>query len=119
MPGFDRTGPMGEGPMTGGARGRCNPRGSLNSFGGLGMVRGARRGFGQGFGSARGYGRGPGRRGFSPAAGGWYGPAYDRPYAMNEKDQITMLKNEAYALNSELAEINKRIRELESNDQDQ
>lgn len=24
MPGFDRTGPMGEGPMTGGVRGRCN-----------------------------------------------------------------------------------------------
>ncbi len=25
MPGFDRTGPMGAGSMTGGARGRCNP----------------------------------------------------------------------------------------------
>ena len=25
MPGFDRTGPMGAGPMSGGARGRCNP----------------------------------------------------------------------------------------------
>ena len=25
MPGFDRTGPAGMGPMTGGARGPCNP----------------------------------------------------------------------------------------------
>lgn len=25
MPGFDGTGPAGMGPMTGGARGRCNP----------------------------------------------------------------------------------------------
>ena len=25
MPGFDGTGPSGRGPMTGGARGRCNP----------------------------------------------------------------------------------------------
>jgi len=27
MPGFDRTGPRGMGPMTGGARGHCNPYG--------------------------------------------------------------------------------------------
>ena len=39
MPGFDGTGPWGEGPMTGGARGYCNP-----GWGGYG----------------RGYGRGPG-----------------------------------------------------------
>jgi hypothetical protein len=26
MPGYDGTGPEGQGPMTGGARGLCNPR---------------------------------------------------------------------------------------------
>jgi hypothetical protein len=26
MPGFDGTGPQGQGPMTGGGRGLCNPR---------------------------------------------------------------------------------------------
>ena len=107
MPGFDRTGPMGEGPMTGGARGRCNPRGFFNTFRGFGLGRGARRG----------YGRGQGRRGFFPPGGGWYGPAYDRPYAMSDKDEITILKNEADALNSELGEINRRIQELEGKDQ--
>jgi hypothetical protein len=34
MPGFDGTGPAGMGPMTGGARGRCNPYGpSYASYG--------------------------------------------------------------------------------------
>lgn len=28
MPGFDGTGPRGMGPMTGGGRGLCNPRGT-------------------------------------------------------------------------------------------
>ena len=118
MPGFDRTGPMGKGPMTGGGRGRCNPRGAFNTSGGSGMDRGTHRGFRQGFGSARGYGRGQGRREFSPAGGGWYGPANDRSDAMKEKDEISMLKNEADALNSELGQINRRIQELESRDQD-
>ena len=117
MPGFDRTGPMGEGPMTGGARGRCNPRGLFNTLGGFGLGRGARRGYGQGFG--RGYGRGPGRGGFSPAGRGWYGSAYDRPYAMDDRDEITILKNEADALNSELVEINRRIQELEGKGQEE
>ncbi len=31
MPGFDGTGPMGMGPMTGGGRGWCNPYGPLFS----------------------------------------------------------------------------------------
>jgi len=33
MPGFDGSGPSGMGPMTGGGRGRCNPTGTLQSYG--------------------------------------------------------------------------------------
>jgi hypothetical protein len=33
MPGFDGTGPMGMGPMTGGGRGFCNPYGPLRGGG--------------------------------------------------------------------------------------
>ena len=33
MPGFDGTGPMGRGPMTGGGRGFCNPYGPLRTAG--------------------------------------------------------------------------------------
>ena len=54
MPGFDRTGPMGAGPMTGGARGRCNPAtaATLTAYGGgYGYGRGLRlrRGFRGGY----------------------------------------------------------------------
>ena len=42
MPGYDRTGPMGQGPMTGRGMGSC-PKG-------FGRGPGYRRGFGRGFG---------------------------------------------------------------------
>jgi hypothetical protein len=41
MPNFDRTGPRGEGPMTGRGMGRCN-----GGQAGLGLGRGQGRGFG-------------------------------------------------------------------------
>jgi len=75
MPGFDGTGPMGGGPMTGWGRGYCNSFGvnyGAPPAGGPGYW-GAGRGFGWGrgfgrrflgwFGRGRGYGRGFGRRG--------------------------------------------------------
>lgn len=51
MPGFDGTGPMGMGPMTGGGRGWCNPSVPYGRpyFSG---------GFGPWFGRGRGRGRG-------------------------------------------------------------
>lgn len=43
MPGFNRTGPRGLGPMTGGGRGFCNlGRGLRQTFGGYGMRLGGR-----------------------------------------------------------------------------
>jgi hypothetical protein len=79
MPGFDRTGPAGMGPMTGGGRGWCNPDGTLyhpgfpvparpyyaRPFGrprwGLGQAFWG-RGIGLGRGRGQGLGRGRGRR---------------------------------------------------------
>ena len=66
MPGFDRTGPNGEGPRTGRALGKCNP-GKDNDpnteeddlRGGLG----GRFRFGQGWWKGRSRDAGPGRRG--------------------------------------------------------
>ena len=65
MPGLDGTGPRGMGPMTGGARGWCNPYGPQN-YGGTpyGMPSGyggAMPGFGMGMGYGRGMGMGYGR----------------------------------------------------------
>ena len=112
MPGFDRTGPMGAGPMTGGARGSCNPvtAATLPAYaGGYGYGRGLglRRGFGGGYGGpgrgrGRGYGRGSG--GYPPAAG----PAYSTDAAA----EMDMLKADAAYLQNSLDAINKRIDEL-------
>ena len=105
MPGLDGTGPWGEGLMTGGGRGFCNPAGA-----------GYRRPYGRGYGFSRGYGRGFGfRRGFDPWYGQdrWYEPAYGAPYPVEPKQEINMLKAEADAMKNDLNEINRRIQDLE------
>lgn len=112
MPGFDRTGPMGAGPMTGGARGRCNPAtaGTIPAFTGgygygrgLGLRRGFRGGFGPGQGRGRGYGRGY----------GWYPPAVGAVYPEQAVDEMDLLKAQADSLKKSMDAINKRIEELE------
>ena len=113
MPGFDRTGPMGAGPMTGGRRGFCNPAtaGYLPAYGGygygrgLGMRRGFRGGYGPGWG--RGYGRGYGW--YPPAFGAGYPPVYP----MGAASEIDMLKEQADYMKNALDAINQRIDALE------
>ncbi len=111
MPGYDQTGPMGGGPMSGGARGRCNPApaglspvfaGPYGYGRGLGLRRGFRGGFGPGRGRGRGYGRG--YEGYPPVAG----PAY----SMDAADEMDMLKADADYMKKSLDAINKRIDEL-------
>ena len=112
MPGFDRTGPMGEGPMTGGARGLCNPAtagtipfyASRYGYGrGLGLRRGFRGGFGPGRGWSRGYGRGY----------GWMPPPYYPVSPVDATGEVDMLKAQAESLKNSLAAINERITALE------
>jgi hypothetical protein len=89
MPGFDRTGPMGNGPMTGGGFGRC---------GGGGRV-----GFGRGAG--RGYGRGRGAcRRFRDSGSGFFGGA--------RMDSTSDLQVYAEDLESELSRIRRRMKAL-------
>jgi Family of unknown function (DUF5320) len=111
MPGFDRTGPMGSGPMTGGARGRCNPAaaGTIPAFAGgysygrgLALRRGCRGAYGYGRIRGRGYGRGF----------GWYPPASGPAYSMEAASEIDMLKADAEYMQKSLDAINKRIEEL-------
>ena len=111
MPGFDQTGPMGAGPMTGGARGRCNPAmaGNIPAYaGGYGYGRGLalRRGFRGGYGPSAGQGRGGGR-GY-----GWLPPAAGPAYPMDAASEIDMLKVDADYLKKSLETVNKRIEEL-------
>ena len=106
MPGFDQTGPMGAGPMTGGARGRCNPAkaGSIPFYGrGLGLRRGFRGGYVRGMGLGRGYGGGY----------GWYPAPVGPAYPVDAAEEMNMLKAEADNLQKSLEAVNKRIEELE------
>ena len=111
MPGFDRTGPMGAGPMTGGNRGRCNPAttGTIPAYtGGYGYGRGLglRRGFKGGCYPGRGGGRGNGRGyGGYPFAGA---PAFP----VDAAAEIDMLKAQADQMKNSLDAINTRIGEL-------
>jgi len=112
MPGFDQTGPMGAGPMSGGARGRCNPAmaGNIPAYAGgygygrgLGLRRGYRGGYGPG---AAGRGRGVGR-GY-----GWVPPVAGPVYSMDAASEMDMLKADSDYLKKSLEAVNKRIEEL-------
>jgi len=112
MPGFDGTGPMGAGSMTGGARGFCNPANAgydprvTGGFGygrGLGLRRGFRGGFGPGRGRGLGFGRGY----------GWDPPAVGPAYSVGAADELEMLRADAERMQRSFEAITKRIEELE------
>lgn len=102
MPGFDRTGPQGMGPMTGGGRGWCRRPGG---GGGYGM----------------GYGRGRGGRGFGRGARFGWGAGYAAPapspvVAQPQADTLDTLRAEAELTRNRLAEIEQRIALMETAD---
>ena len=78
MPGYDRTGPRGEGSLSGGRRGLCAPpadRGTI-PLDGYGVGRGGRpRGGGQGYARGGGYGFRQRRQWDDP----WVRPGYPAP----------------------------------------
>lgn len=127
MPGGDRTGPMGAGPMTGRAAGFCagssnqghmSPAGRpgwgpgqgygwgrSGGWGGCGM--GRRRGRGQGRGGGVGLGWG------GPNAGGY--PGHFGGLAPSREDELDMLKQQASQMEAVLDDIRKRMDDLETN----
>ena len=97
MPGFNGSGPMGAGPMTGGARGYCNPaytgteRPMMGYGRGMAYGRGFRGGSGPGRGGARGYGR---------------GAQYPPPvYSQDPLDELNALKQQVDAINRRISEL--------------
>ncbi len=119
MPKGDRSGPMGQGAMTGRGLGFCqgdDTPGYAKNFGnGAGMGRGQGRGFGGGrgfgFGGGRGFGfgRGLGRGNFW----GGFGMA---GRGMSQKDEARMLKSQAEVLKDSLRDIEQQISDLEKNE---
>ena len=117
MPGGDRTGPAGMGPMTGRAAGYCagySVPGYMNPVYGRGGF-----GFGRGMGRGGGWGRGFGR-GLGWGLGAYpYGspyPAVPAPYGTSATPQqeADMLKEQAKAMQEEIKAINQRIKDLGS-----
>ncbi|MBC8419906.1 MAG: DUF5320 domain-containing protein [Desulfobacteraceae bacterium] len=118
MPGFNGTGPRGEGPMTGGGRGFCNPAGvgygaGYESGFGRGFGRGA--GFRRGAARGRGYGRDFGPRAFFPTSRGGFAPQYGYEYPSGQGEGIDMLRAEVNSLKRALDEISQRIEASEKN----
>ncbi|MGB3341738.1 MAG: DUF5320 domain-containing protein [bacterium] len=119
MPGGDRTGPRGFGPMTGRGAGYCagySVPGYANQIPGRGGF-----GFGRGFGRGRGwFGRGFGRgwrnQFYGAGLPGYIGPAADAfPYAQElaPKEEMQMLKDQAELIKNQLEDIQNRINTLE------
>jgi len=107
MPGFNGSGPMGGGPMTGGGRGYCDPAGA-----GFGRPMGYGRGMAYGRGARGGYAPGRGlRRGYAGAYD-QYPPVYDR----EPIDELSALKQQADSIKNTLDSITSRIAELENMD---
>jgi len=113
MPGFDRTGPMGMGPMTGGGGGFCTFRNP-----GIGPAFSGPGSFGRGGGRGRRnrfYATGLTRwqRGaFNYPAFGWGGSSYGTGWTAKEekealKSQVTFLERELAALRDHIATLDK------------
>lgn len=125
MPRGDRTGPMGDGPRTGRSMGYCSGYpvpGFMNP--GVGYGYAWATGFGRGWGRGLGLGRGRGWRRhwsypyppteFYPPIPGFRNP-YD-PWGASEiapEKEREILKSEAKMLREEIAQVEKRLKELE------
>ncbi len=108
MPSGDRTGPMGQGPMTGRSSGFCagyDTPGYVKGFGG-GTGRGFR--FGRGRGRGFGWGRNFGFAGFFPG--------FPWSHSISREDDISMLKSQNEYLKRSQKDIEKKLDELEKED---
>lgn len=120
MPGGDRTGPLGHGPMTGRAAGFCAgypEPGYVNA--GFGQGRGRGFGYGRGRGGGRGMGfrHGQGRfYGYPGFAYGNPGPSYVGA-GPSQDIELNMLQDQAKNLESTLENIKQRISDLEQEDE--
>ncbi|HEY50978.1 MAG TPA: DUF5320 domain-containing protein [Dehalococcoidia bacterium] len=90
MPGFDGTGPMGMGPMTGGGRGFCSPWGIGAAMRAYGLPR------------------------WTPYAPRYYGAYGFRPFVprITRESELEFLKRESEALREELKDLEARIAQL-------
>ncbi len=107
MPSGDRTGPVGQGPMTGRSSGFCS------GYDTPGFAKGFGGGMGRGFRFGRGRGRGSGwGRNYSGDFAGLF-PGFPWAHFITKDDEINMLKSRAEYLKRSQKDIEKRLGELE------
>jgi hypothetical protein len=130
MPWGDRTGPMGEGPMTGRRMGFCSGYSAPGYASRPYPGRGGR--FGGGYGYGRGHGAGPGGYGgrgfrhwyYATGIPGWargWAPPEGWPVAgaapdVAPTDEKSALRAQAEYLEAALKDIRERMSEIESSD---
>jgi len=101
MPGFNATGPRGQGPGSGWGMGPC----------GAGLRRGGGRNWGRGFGPGAGFGGGGFQLGYGARD---FGPFRPGPVAAGSpQNEVITLRQEANALKAELEALQKRLGALE------
>ena len=114
MPRGDGRGPMGLGSRTGRGAGYCagfNRPGFMNPVGAFGARRG---GFGLGRGLGRGRGIGRGRGWCWQALPYEYDDGLSQVYSgISQEDEKIMLNNEIKSLRSQLARMEKRLKEVD------
>ncbi|MDA3816773.1 MAG: DUF5320 domain-containing protein [Prolixibacteraceae bacterium] len=101
----DKTGPMGQGPMTGKSLGYCAGYDSP----------GFTRGFGGGRGQGRGFGGGGRGRGMAYGRGFGFNAGYTNAPQANSNDEVLNLKAQAESLKKAQEEIERRLKDLENN----
>ena len=112
MPGGNGTGPLGAGPMTGRAAGYCA------GYGAPGYMNPAGGRFGGGFGRGRGgwggggFGRGFRNMFFATGLPGW--ARFNGAGSADGLDEKQALSGQAEALRAQLANIQKRLEQLET-----
>lgn len=119
MPYGDRTGPMGQGPMTGRGAGYCA------GYGTPGYANPVSGGYGFGRGRGGGWGRGGfGFRHNFYATGmfGWQRAGWSVPWpgaaAPTKEEEMAVLKSQADALKNSLEDIQRRLKELDETKSD-
>ena len=112
MPGGDKTGPAGQGPMTGRSAGYCAGFG-MPGYANYGYGYG--RGFGMGF--VRGGGRGWRNRFCATGLPGWFRGRSFGPVRAADYDELQMLKAQSQQMQIDLEEINQRIEQLQQKKQ--
>lgn len=111
MPGFNKTGPLGQGAGTGRGRGDCVSKGIFNNS----EYMFDPSGYGRGMAMRNGRGRGAGRY-FSKFSGRRF-CQYQPSQAQSSSEELEVLKQQANAIKNTLDVISERITELQNDSQ--